>query len=349
MRTLTSIKEGHSLAETTIPPALPLKSLIASYSKLDKEDPSSWLVWSDNENLQPVVYTNAVCHTNMRFTPIGYDHLVTAVPKSDKVSLSYLRMLIHGPFRAMSDLIHLVLTKDGCYLQCSDLKRWPAPVLFNFCVASRVPIEFQNILDLWVDLLEDGYPDTLAFLLSHSTGGQPFKAYRQYPQHGHFWFDPSSDWRLILDGKPDLSGPNYHQHPGEITPSNVIWGKSYDYEVVRKLDDLKAAEFYGFKHPPKKEPIKRSVQLNEFKKIHLEPHLGVGGAYLQNLNQWQIQVLPNGAIAAAEQPPMPPNWGVAPAVGPAPVADADNEPDFDEFPNWDDDDNDNEKAHFDED
>lgn len=239
------------MAETNIPPALQLKELLASYPLLSDMSPSSWFVWSDNPALKPLSHLVRVCHADMRYHPAGYDYLVTAVPRADKVSLAYLRMLIHGPFKAFSDLIELVRLKNIYYLQCNDLNKWPAPVLFNFCIASRVPIEFQNQLDGWTKLREEGYPEVLAFLLSHSVGGDDFKNERDFPMNGHDWFDPSADWKRIIDGSPDLSACNYSQAPGNITPSNVIWGKSEVPCIIRKLNNLKAAEHFGFKFPSK--------------------------------------------------------------------------------------------------
>lgn len=289
----------------------------------------------------------------MRYTPKGYNYLVTAVPKSDHVSLSYLRMLIHGPFKGVSDLIHLVKTKEGYYLQCSDLEKWPSAVLFNFCMASRVPIEFQNQLDGWVDVMDEGYPEVLAFLLSHSTEGKKFKAYRSYPEHGHHWFDPSSDWRRIIEGRPDLSGLNYGNYPTSVTPSNSIWGKTYDYDVVRKMDNVKAAEFYGWKHPPKKEKPKFPDDLKMKKNMYWDIEGGgqpIGlqanqyAAAINHLNQIHLQAAPNGAWAQVAQaihdempqPPQPaivapPNWILEDDVAEAP----DDEPDFDEYPDFD--------------
>lgn len=244
------------MADTNIPPALQLKELIESYPTLTPESPSSWFVWSDTPGTPPKSYSALICHADMRYTHTGYDHLVTAVPKNGKISLKYIRMLIHGPFRAFSDLISLVSTKDGYYLQCDELKKWPANVLFNFCIASRAPIEFGYQINGWEELLGQGYPEVLAFLLSHSMKGEKFNYGRRFPDHGHYWFDPSSDWRRIIDGTPDLTGLNYHDFPNAVTPTNAIWGKSQDFQVVQKLDNIKAAEYFGFKFPPKLEKTK---------------------------------------------------------------------------------------------
>lgn len=285
------------MAETNIPPALQLKSLLASYPNLDEMNPSSWFVWSENPDYPPKLWDSLICHADMRYTHAGYDYLVTAVPKNDNVSLSYLRMLIHGPFKSVSDLIFLTKVKDQHYLMCSNLERWPAPVLFNFCIASRVPTEFPDKLDGWKKLVSEGYPEVLAFCMSHSTGGKPFKDKRYFPEHGHDWFDPSSDWNRIIEGTPDLTAKDYKSSPGSITPCNVIWGKSHAYELIAKLDDIKTAEFFGFKHPPKKEPrkLKADFDTKVYENVawqiapqhgHMAPApVGLAGAAINQLNQ----------------------------------------------------------------
>ena len=336
------------LAEQILPPPVQLKELLASYPKLNEENPSSWFVWSDNPEIKPKSSTAYICHAEMRNAYAGYDYLVTAVPKADALSLSYLRMLIHGPFKAFSDLISLVrINKDQYYLQCSNLKRWPAPVLYNFCIASRTPIEFPGQLAAWEQLKAEGYPEVLSFLLSHSAGGGKFKYARMFPQHGHYWFDPASDWKNIIGGRVDVSGPSYHELPGAVTPSNQIWGKADDYIVIKSLDDEKAAEHFGFKRPPKKPERRREdPQLEKYKKIYWAPNglpqlePGAVQAHMNNLVQ-QIQadqaVAQNGWNNAEwnPQPPQP----VHPAINV--IHDEGEIHDyFDDFPDFHDEDDD---------
>lgn len=287
----------------------------------------------------------------------GYDYLVTAVINPDKLTLKYLRMIIHGPFKAFSDLISLVRVKDNYYIQCSELDKWPANVLFNFCIATRTPWEFPKQIEGWSTLCEAGYPEMLAFLLSHSMGGKPFKIKRQFPDSGHHWFDPASDWHNILNGTPDLTCESYHKSPTSCTPSNVIWGKSKDHEVILDLDDEKAAEHFGFVKPPPPKPRTRRTSPD---KMMFDKQ-----AYAGN---WDIEAQPVGAMAAPNQaqiqqamehlaqfnavqfgnaqPPQAPQpiqpWPDEVQAAPALVNivhDPDNqpEPDFDDFPDFEDD------------
>jgi hypothetical protein len=283
----------------------------------------------------------------MRFTPKGYDFLVTAVPNSDKVSLAYLRMLIHGPFKSVSDLISLVRVKDQYYLQCSDLEKWPAPLIFNFCVASRAPIEFEDQLDHWWSLVKEGYPEMLGFLLSHSCGGNNFKWERTFPESGHHWFDPQSDWKRIMDGNPDLTGYRYDKYPASVTPSNVIWGVSEDYKIISKLDNVKAAEYFDFKFPPPRPKVKPREQVGmklhwdmEAAPVGLAP--GAVQAAMNPLNQIQMQHnAPNGAWAQVHNAIHDEVAGLAqPVAQPQPffLHDEDDFPEHDDFPDFHDED-----------
>lgn len=296
-------------------------------------NPSSWFVWSKNPERVPKLYLEKVCHADMRFTPKGYDYLVTAVPKCDKVSLAYLRMLIHGPFKSVSDLISLVKVKDQYYLQCSDLEKWPAPLIFNFCVASRAPIEFENQVNHWWTLVQEGYPEMLGFLLSHSCGGKNFEYERTYPESGHHWFDPQSDWKRIIEGNPDLTGYRYDKYPASVTPSNVIWGRSEDYKIIRKLDNVKAAEYFGFVFPQPRSKVKpRDPNEIKWKNDYWEamPAMAPDAvqAAMNQLNQIQMQNAPNGAWAQAQ-----------PVAPPQPFIHHDDDfPEHDDFPDFHDED-----------
>lgn len=247
------------MAEDHIPPAVELTKLIASYPSLDGANPSSWFVWSDDTGIPPKSTQTSVCHANMRFQGAGFDHLVTACPKSNDLSLRYVRMLIHGPFKAFSDTISLKKHKNDHYIQVDHLEKWPANVLFNFCIATRVPIEYPQLFELWDELTKLGYPELFAFLLSYTTDGVPFKIWRDFPNRNHFWFDPAADWTKILAGHPDLSCKDFKGHPTHILPTNKIWGKSDVHYKLSDMTDAKVAEFFDIKLAVKPQ-VRRSLQ-----------------------------------------------------------------------------------------
>lgn len=279
------------MADDFNPPEAALKQVLSSYPYLTETNPSSWCVWSDSPYLPPLFKLQQVCHADMRWHKIGYDHLVTAFPKTDKLSLKYIRMLISGPFRAFSDTISLKKLKDQYFLQVDQLDKWPANVLFNFCIASRGPIEFEHLLKYWNQLIWDGYPDVLAFLLSYSTDGQAFKKERKFPQNNHFFIDPASNWRHVLNGTPNMDVKSYKEGPHGITPSNSIWGVSADWYKVSSLSNDKVAEYFDIKQI--KKPVKVEQKLND--------QVAKGAALYKQIMAQQaqgidIQAIPNNLI-----------------------------------------------------
>lgn len=195
--------------------------------------------------------------------------LITAVPKTDERSLTYQRMLMHGPFKAFSDLISLECVDGNYFFLLSELDKWPANVLYNFCIATRVPIEISHLLPQFGALIEKGYDPTLAFLLSYSCNGVPFKEERSYPYNrGHFWFDTSSDWTRILSGDMTEMSVPYSKKPSACSPTNKIWGNSDKHLKIMKMPDEKVAELFELPvkiAPPPPGPKKsKAEQLNEY-------------------------------------------------------------------------------------
>lgn len=313
------------MAEDHTPPALELTNLFLSYPGLAPECPSSWFVWSDNSGIPPKAKIATICHADMRFHGEGFDHLVTACPKADPLSIRYIRMLIHGPFKAFSDTISLRTHKGLYYIQVDHLEKWPANVLFNFCIATRVPIEFPQLFELWNELTKSGYPELFAFLLSYTTDGVPFKRERSFPSRNHLWFDPAADWTKILAGHPDLTCKDFKGYPSHILPTNQIWGKSDAHYKLSNMTDDKVAEFFGVKRHEKPAPKARSKSPAEFQKVYwnaeapaIQPQPAGGqlaAHWAQIIAQQdqavQGQFVPN--MINAPQPPQPPplvDWDI---------------------------------------
>lgn len=315
------------MAELIPPSEVSLKHLISSYPYLKDTSPSSWFVWSDTGDPPLIMKTQSVCHADMRYHGAGYDHLVTAVPKKDRLGLKYIRMLLAGPFRAFSDLISLKQLKDDYYLQVDGLDKWPANVLFNFCIASRAPIEFDHLFERWDVLCHAGYPEMLAWLLSYSTGGKSFKGSREFPQQNHFFIDPATNWRNVLAGTPNLAGSPFKTAPLGITPSNVIWGLSQDHHKISVMTDEKIAAYFDLKivEKPKKTTKQgwdEPGQINIYKQFIINQQAA--------MNQGFNQIHDAAIIQAGQAPPL--NWvnagalGVPPAAAPQP-----EQPDEDDF------------------
>lgn len=258
------------------PLKLHLPALFASYPTLSEPKPSSWFAWNDK-------YTDAqnsvVCHASMRRYAPGFENLVTAVPNSSELALEYLRMLVRGPFRSMSDLIKLDRVGSNYYLLLSDLGKWPGNVLMNFCIASRTPIEFEYLLSPWASRCDAGFDPTLAFLLAYSYGChygshvQWDKRTFQMGRLGHMWLDPVSSWRAILDGTFTNVSEPFKVNPNECLPTNIIWGYSKDHVELMNMSDEQIADFY---HQPicKFEPPPKPVQIKIKKLIAAPAHWG---------------------------------------------------------------------------
>jgi hypothetical protein len=241
--------------KTPIPEHVYLGKFFDGYPSHCETTPSSWVVWNDTASKEFIL---RACHAELQLLKPEWTDMITAVPFSDENSLEYLRMLIRGPFRSLSDLIRLERIDKNYALLLSDLNRWPANVLMNFCIASRVPIEFKTFLPPWAELCEKGYDPTLAFLIVYSRG---YKVYRysgedknpastilprsfDVDRGGHMWVDPSSSWSNVLNGNIVKPSQAFTVAPSEVCPTNVIWGTSDDWKVIQNLTDEQVVEFF---------------------------------------------------------------------------------------------------------
>jgi len=205
------------------------------------------------------------------------------------------------------------------YLECTDLDKWPADVLYNFCIASRVPIEWSHLLDYWATLVANGYDPTLAFLISQSNSGKEFHGERVWSFNHHMWFDASSDWRLILKGEPSHTTHSFKSHPQSCVPCNRIWGSSADHLKLLHAADKEIAQFFGMEPVvPAPPPLKPKPKL---KKVN--GGFVVNGVPVQVANMW-------AHVPAEPAPPQPqPEWVVHDPFD-GPDFDDDDEDDFDE-------------------
>ena len=199
-----------------------LKDMINAYGRMDSCTPSSFFLVSDDKEVPIFSKTLDVCHARMCYAKKGtYDTLVTAVPHRDKAAIAYLKMLITGPFKSMADLISLATHEGEYYLRCDRLGLWPANVLYNFCIATRVPIEFRKQLDAWYGNVQEGAHPILAFLLQFF----PFTNGRRHTTvyANHLWFDSDCDWLNIINGTWQSSALDYKSEPAAVRPCNSIW------------------------------------------------------------------------------------------------------------------------------
>ena len=298
-----------------------LPTLFESYPRLNDVQPSSWLVW--NAEGKNELKVKGPCHAHMYYQK-GYDDFVTAVPVSDVISLEYLRMLINGPFKGFSDLISLNKT-DDYYLHLTNLNKWPANVIYNFCVASRTPLEHKELLEHWYELVKVGFEPTLAFLLSYSNRGKKFEGERSFYPYGHYWHDSSSNWLSIIKGDMTKMSGSFKTNPEQVRPTNCIWGSSKDHLQLRSMSDEEISEFYKIPiDVPAKDPPKPAVLKKKF---------AASQALNQMLqDQWELNLIPLG-----QAPPQHPNIDFAAPAPPPPQPeiqqahweDEPDDPDFD--------------------
>jgi len=213
-----------------------IRNLVHFYPVMSKEHPASWAVFSDD--LEHVEHFNLKpCHAVMYdHDSFVYDQLITAVTSSRPIDIEFLKYLIHGPYHQFNDRISIETIDEDYFIRCRDLSTWPANVLYNFCIATRVPIEFPHFIDDWWKLNRADVDPGLAFLIvcrntygNHRVPPDPWswKLTDLYCPGGHFPFDAVSRWDTWIKGVPLLKSysANFKDNPSGVTPSNTIWGK----------------------------------------------------------------------------------------------------------------------------
>lgn len=223
------------------------RNLVKCYPQIDGSRPSAWTLYSnDFEHIDESHLF--ICHAKMALTPRTepglYDQLLTAMPHTDPVSMAYLNWLVEGPFRRFADRIHYRKV-DGLWYIHVDLADFPANVMYNFCIATRGPIEWKALLTTWDKLIQAGVSRELAFLCARfvscytRSGDDMLSSYQpdnlgpldwqlkyDFNDTGHIWLDFNSDWGRVISGNPD---PTTFKDPYKVDntgcrPTNRIWG-----------------------------------------------------------------------------------------------------------------------------
>lgn len=192
----------------------------------------------------------------MKYAPIGvFDEMLTAVPNSSEPSINYIKCLIDGPFRQFKDQINVNQRDKDYYVHVTDLGIFPASILYNFCIATRAPIEFGESVSRWQKLVDMGVDPNLALLISARNLISKSGLYTNNPtwdcvmsnlltpSTGHWWFNHNSAWDTVIVGKLPIMHPrySYKQAPKSCAPTNYIWG-DLDRELGRKLTTMTIKE-----------------------------------------------------------------------------------------------------------
>lgn len=261
-------------------------NLVKTYPHIQKNSPSCWVMFNNDFTEIAEEYLQ-VCHAKMACNPgysgygikLGvYDQLLTAVPNSSELALDYLTWLIKGPFRSIKDHVHLKTLKDETgttyhYVHVTGLDVIPSNVVYNFCIATRTPIEWVAILEAWDKMVNAGVTRPLALLIAPyvdkvtrmSKSDVMFQQGVQsplnwelkfsYPETGHYWLDEQSDWTRVILGDPDYSKfarPYKESHLG-ARPCNIIWGKG-DRKFFESLKNKTVKEVVAMFAPKTEEP-----------------------------------------------------------------------------------------------
>lgn len=290
------------------------KDFFKSYPATTKSNPSSYFIKKEDGTYE--MHLTEICHASMTSPHMTGSavEMVTACPMASEVDLMYLRMLVNGPYRAFSDNIEIKKSGDFYYLHITNLDKFPANVLYNFNIATRLPIEFPDYLKRFPKLLAKGYNPTLAFLLSwmdyqHSAS--------RYWHSEHLWFDTSSNWKSILEGNPSGFSAPFGLSRSGCRPANKIWGYAPDEaKKIDKMSEEAIVEYFGMSIKPKPEPVTQKPIARKIPKNlnyeQLVEHLG-------QFNPGPNQFIPGGVavnaggvmdIEVAQHAPVPAGWVV---------------------------------------
>jgi len=231
------------------------KRLVKLYPKMEKHFPASWIYFSQKEGIKPCEQLQEPCHVEMISSKSNtWDEMITAFPHTDSLSVEYLKMLGRGPFQAYRDVFSVQKLGEANYIHIIELDHWPANVLYNFCIATRVPLEHNYLMPHWGQLCEKGYDPTLAYMISWSKAGSDkfSKTGRPFPPYGHYWHDNTADWSRILKGDFLKPSSSFRESPKSCRPTNVIWGT--DFETNGKLKKMTDEEILDFFQMPVKPP-----------------------------------------------------------------------------------------------
>lgn len=259
---------------------------------INEYETASWL--TATEDFQQSNMAHDVCNIKMAHGwPTDHDVLITYIKSPKPLDLAYTNWLISGPFRGMSDKVSIIKHPTGkYYLKCTDLAKWPSKVLYNLCIASRMPWEHEQYLERWELFTKAGIDPSLSFLLSvnsitYDPPEKPWEWKVKTPNYGvgnsnHHWFDAHTNWRRVMEG--DLNADftpahSFKNNPDDCRPTNCIWSVEYDelnpqdqFKEVLGKDVNQLYELFGLTKTVEPKPKKAIKVAVEELKMMLEPN-----------------------------------------------------------------------------
>lgn len=186
--------------------------------------------------------TNNLCHKKLREVEPGfYDNLITSWPKDDKEFFLFLTNFL---YRNWAQYIHRKTdpkTKKK-YILVTDLDKIPANVLQNFCIASRMPVEFPHNIVRMKELMNEGLHPCFAFALRQAQTNPNGTVLIISSFQDHSPMSNTSSLRTLVSCEPVLLSVPFKEEPKKVTPTNCIWGESQD---LRALQGLTIHEFWN--------------------------------------------------------------------------------------------------------
>lgn len=285
-------KEEKALAEASY-----AAEIIKTYPKINNSSPASWIAYSSDfqYSKKSLLY---MCHAQVGYAEAKrYDTMLTAFYAVTEREFAWFDFLKNRLFRDYADRLELVDSgipikaadipdkdlyeknkgymfphKDAAYegktwhyIKITKLDTIPANVVYDFCIATRVIIEYKVQFTNWNTLVAAGCDPGLAYRLCYSIskgndylgrgGDAPdeflkdplgFKITALQAGHGHWAYDLDAGFDSIILGKmvaDKVSPLSYKEHPGSSRPCNVLWGnvardvQKYEGKTVKQLMD----------------------------------------------------------------------------------------------------------------
>lgn len=180
----------------------------------------------------------AACHQPVSHALNGknakVNQIITSYPKQSEIDVSWFDCLIRYPFKKIADKVSLEETNTGkLYVHIRDVKKIPKQVVYNFCIATRVPVEWGHYyFKEWSALGQAGVNPMLAFLLSSSrldtskTDPLDWVLKKRVGYGWHFPFENRSCWFKIITGEYEITRST------SCIPCNEIWGNDPTEKVT---------------------------------------------------------------------------------------------------------------------
>lgn len=229
-----------------------VKTVVDSYPRLNKTSCCSYGVISD-DGIHSKSNILHVCHFQLPMSAYNtYDQLITSYPVKDEVDLKFFNFMKNYLYKKWTSYILLEQTEDDkYYIRVTNLSEFPANVLYNLCICSRIIVERPQYLQFWDELVTLGVNNALAFALCRCTLQCPDKPLLDRTidtigNDNHHWpfYTRLNLANLIANDLVDVS-KDYKLDPRKCIPTNTIWG---DHHHLRSAIGKTLREFCSSWH-----------------------------------------------------------------------------------------------------